>query len=172
MRVLTKTEALEWLPTGIECDLRNDLAFRNGKNRVIAVPLPDKPYRLPYLADLLVTGVFVEPFVESLVWFTDWGAGGDVSNRVGFKLLQAMNADPRPLIEAPARLLGPNEMVEAQSLLVLSILMGWDAYFIPVSGKYFIFNSNDEFTDVISSDDETHQRFLTALKDNWGGKEW
>jgi len=73
-----------------------------------------------------------------------------------------MNADPRPLIEAPARLLGPNEMVEAQSLLVLSILMGWDAYFIPVSGKYFIFKGNDEFTDVISSDDETHQRFLTA----------
>jgi len=79
MRVLTKTEALDWLPTGIEFDLRNDLAFRNGKNRVIAVPLPDKPYRLPYLADLLVTGVFVEPFVESLVWFTDWGAGGDVA---------------------------------------------------------------------------------------------
>jgi hypothetical protein len=91
---------------------------------------------------------------------------------VGFKFLQAMHTDTRPLIEAPARLFGPNEQIEAQSLLSLAILMGWDAYFVPMTGNYFVFNSNDEFTDVVSNDDETHQRFLAALKDNWGGKEW
>jgi hypothetical protein len=63
-------------------------------------------------------------------------------------------------------------MVEAQALLTLSIVMGWDAYFIPATWKYFIFNSNDEFTDVVSSDDETHQRFLATLKQDWGGQEW
>jgi hypothetical protein len=173
MQVLTKAEAMEWLPrSGSEFDLRGDLAFRNGKNHVIAVPLPDKAHRLPYLANLLVTGSYDSPFVESLLWFTDWGAGGDVSNRVGFKLLQSMHADPQPLIEAPARLFGPNERIEAQSLLTLAILMGWDAYFIPITGNYFIFNSNDEFTDVVSNDDETHQRFLAALQDDWDEKEW
>ena len=50
--------------------------------------------------------------------------------------------------------------------------MGWDAYFIPVPGNYFVANSNDEFTDVISRDDATHQRFLSVLQDGWGGKEW
>ncbi|MGZ4855994.1 MAG: hypothetical protein ACXV8X_14620 [Candidatus Angelobacter sp.] len=173
MQVLTKTEAMDWLPrSGSEFDPSGNLGFRSGQNHVIAVPLPDKAYRLPYLANLLVTGTYDSPFVESLLWFTDWGVAGEVSNRVGFKLLQAMHTDTRPLIEAPARLFSPNEEIEAQSLLTLSLLMGWDAYFIPVTGKYFVFNSNDDFTDVVSNDDQTHQRFLAALKDSWGGKEW
>jgi hypothetical protein len=173
MKVLTKTEAMDWLQrAGVECDANGDLAFRNGKNRVIAVPLPDKAYRLPYLANLLLTGTYDSLFVESLLWFTDWGAAGDVSNRVGFKLLQSMHADLRPLVEAPARLLAPNEQIEAQSLLTLAILMGWDAYFIPIRGNYFVFNSNDEFTDVVSNDDETHLRFIAALKDDWNGRAW
>ena len=173
MKVLTKTEASNWLPRAdIVCDAKGDLAFGSSKNRVIAVPLPDKAYRLPHLANLLVTGASDTPFGESLFWFTGWGVAGDTSNRVGFKLLQSMHADTRPLIEAPARLLGAHELVEAQSLLTLSILMGWDAYFIPVTGKYFIFNSNDEFTDVVSSDDATHQWFLAVLKEDWNGREW
>lgn len=173
MQVLTKTEAMDWLPrAGVERNADGDIAFRNGKNRVIAVPLPDKAYRLPYLANLLVTGTYDTPFVESLLWFTGWGAAGEVSNRVGFKLLQSMHADLRPLMEATARLFTPNEQIEAQSLLTLAILMGWDAYFIPTTGNYFVFNSNDEFTDVVSNDDETHLRFIAALKDDWNGKEW
>ena len=173
MQVLTKTEAMDWLPrAGVVCDADGDLAFRNGKNRVIAVPLPDKAYRVPYLANLLITGAGDKPFGESLFWFTDWGAAGEVSNRVGFKLLQSMHADTRPLIEAPARLFAPNEQIEAQSLLTLAILMGWDAYFIPIGGNYFVFNSNDEFTDVVSNDDETHLRFIAALKAHWNGRAW
>src|SRR6516165_8425793 len=122
MKVLTETEAIDWLQSaGIVCDAKGDLAFGNGKNRVIAVPLPHKAYRLPYLANLLVTGASDSPFGESLLWFTGWGVAGEVSNRVGFKLLQSMHADTGPLIEAPARLLGAYEMVEAQSLLTLSI---------------------------------------------------
>lgn len=173
MQVLTKTQAMHWLPrSGSEFDLRGDLGFRTGKNHVITVPLPDKAHRLPYLSNLLVTGSHDAPFVESLLLLTGWGAGGEISNRVGFNLLRAMHTDARTLIEAPARLFGPNEQIEAQSLLTLAILMGWDAYFIPITGDYFVFNSNDEFTDVVSNNDETHQRFLAALKDNWGGKEW
>ena len=114
MQALTANEAMDWLPrAGIVCDANGDLAIGNGKNRVIAVPLPDKAYRLPYLANLLVTGIGDTPFGESLLWFTGWGVAGEVSNRVGFKLLQSMHADTRPLIEAPARLLGAHEMVEA-----------------------------------------------------------
>lgn len=173
MRALTTSEAESWLPrAGVQRDLRGDLAFRNGKNLVVTVPLPDKAYRIPYLANLLLQEPYDSPFVESLVWFTDWGVGDEVSTRVGFRLLQAMHPDPRPLIEAPARVFDPTELVEAQSLLVLPILMGWDAYFLPATGKYFVFTSNDEFIDVVSSDEETHARFLAALRDGWAGKEW
>ena len=173
MKGLTKQEAATWLErAGLAQDQDGDIAFRAGKSLVITVPLPDKPYRLPYLADLLLTGHSSWAFVESLLWFTDWGAGGEISNRVGFHILQAMHPDPRPLIELPARLFSQDEKIAAQSHLVLPILMGWDAYFIPVTGRYFVFNSNDEFIDVVSNDDETHQRFLALLKDGWGAKEW
>lgn len=71
MKVLTKIEAENWLArTGVERDLRGDLAFRGGKNLVITVPLPSRPYRIPYLANLLLTGAHAGPFVESLLWFT------------------------------------------------------------------------------------------------------
>jgi len=171
MKGLTKQEAQNWLKqAGLAPDQDGDLAFAAGKNLVISVPLPEKPYRLPYLADLLLTDPSNSVFVESLLWFTDWGVGGEISNRVGFHFLQAMHPDPRPLIELPARLFGPDEKIAAQSHLVLPVLMGWDAYFIPVTGRYFVFNSNDEFVDVVSSDQETHKRFLALLKDSWGAK--
>jgi hypothetical protein len=86
MQVLTKADAMRWLPTsGPEFDVRGDLGFRSGKNHVIAVPLPDKAYRLPYLSNLLMTPSHHSPFVESLLWFTGWGVAGEISNRVGFK---------------------------------------------------------------------------------------
>ena len=173
MNGLTHQEATNWLPrAGLVQDQDGDVAFQTGKNLVIAVPLPEKPYRLPYLADLLLTGPSTSAFTESLLWFTDWGVGGEVSNRVGFHVLQGLYPDSRPLIELPARLFGPDERIAAQSHLVLPILMGWDAYFIPVTGRYFVFNSNDEFVDVVSNDEETHQHFLSLLKDGWGAKEW
>lgn len=172
MQVLNKSEAENWLSlAGMQRDKRNDLGFRNGGNLTTTVPLPSKPYRIPYLANLLITGAYVEPFVESLLWITDWGVAGEVSNRVGYKMVYALRADDRPLIDAPAHRLDSTEEVVAQSLLVVPILLGWDAYFIPVTGKYFVFTSNDEFIDVVSNDHETHARFLAALKESWGGQE-
>jgi hypothetical protein len=173
MKVMTTSEAESWAAkAGVERDLRGDLAFRHGTNLRTTVPLPDKSYRIPYLANLLVKESYDSSFVESLLWFTGWGVADELSNRVGFKLLQGMHFDPRPLLEAPARLFGPTELVEAQSLLVLPILMGWDAYFLPAHGKYYVFTSNDEFIDVVSCDEETHRRFLAALKDGWSAKPW
>ncbi|HZI58111.1 MAG TPA: hypothetical protein VFF39_15115 [Verrucomicrobiae bacterium] len=169
--MLTKTEAECWLPrAGLERDKNGDLGYRNGSNLRVIVPLPDKPYRLPYLANLVLTA-YMKPFVESLVWFTGWGAGGEVSNPVGFTIVQSLRGDSRPLIEAPAHLCQTTQQVEAQSLLVVAMLMGWDAYFIPASQRYFVFNSNDEFIDVVSNDAKTHERFLTVLAADWNGRE-
>lgn len=173
MQLLTESEAEDWLPNvGVKNDLRGDLGFPEGKNLVVRVPLPDKPYRIPYLTNLLLTGAYIEPFAESLLWFVDWGMWSQVNLRVGYKLIQSIRADYRPLIEVPAHLFSATEEVEAQSLLVVPILMGWDAYFIPVTGKYFVFTSHHDFIDVVSRDDETHQRFLKVLGDDWGGKEY
>jgi hypothetical protein len=173
MKVFTEAEAEAWLPrAGVELDNDGDLGYRHGRNLRVSIPLPDRARRIPYLANLLITGAYGAPFVESLVWMTDWGVAGEVSTRVGYKMVHSIRGDDRRLIDAPAHLLAASEEVEAQSLLVIPILMGWDAYYIPSRGNYFVANSNDEFTDVISRDEETHQRFLTVLKDGWGGKEW
>src|SRR5438270_11381656 len=117
MQILTKTEAEHWLPhAGVERDTRGDLGYRHGSNLQIMVPLPDKPYRLPYFANLLITAAYAEPFAESLVWISCWGVGGEVSNQVGFTIIRSLRGDPRPLIKAPAHLCQPTEQIEAQSL--------------------------------------------------------
>jgi hypothetical protein len=47
MQLLTESEAEDWLPNaGVKSDLRGDLGFPDGKNLVVRVPLPDKPYRI------------------------------------------------------------------------------------------------------------------------------
>ena len=59
MQVLTRTEAENWLPhAGLERDENGDLGYRNGRNLRVTVPLPDKSYRIPYLANLLLTGAY------------------------------------------------------------------------------------------------------------------
>jgi hypothetical protein len=82
------------------------------------------------------------------------------------ELLRATHGEHRPLIETPAHLFESDEVVEAQILLVLAILMSWDAYLVPDHGEFFVFNSHHEYIDVISKNLEIHERLLMHLK-NW-----
>jgi hypothetical protein len=85
MQVLTNAQAEEWLQrTGLEWDENGDLGYRHRSNLRVTVPLPEKSYRIPYLANLFITGAHVAPFVESLVWMAGWSVASEISNRVGY----------------------------------------------------------------------------------------
>jgi hypothetical protein len=42
---------------------------------------------------------------NSAVWMTDWGVAGEISNRVGYRMVYSIRGDDRLLIDAPAHLL-------------------------------------------------------------------
>ncbi len=77
--------------------------FGNGKNSVIAVPLPDKALPSRHTpANLLVTGASDTPFGESLLWFTDWGvAASQQPRRLQVASVNALRH--KTSFEAPAR---------------------------------------------------------------------
>src|ERR1700759_5586683 len=91
MKALTKLEAVDWLPAqGIQRDEDGHLSFAQGKNLIIRMPLPKKPYGIAYLANFLLTGSYEMPFSGGLMWLTDWGMWSEVSEQAAYKTFELM----------------------------------------------------------------------------------
>jgi hypothetical protein len=72
------------------------------------------------------------------------------------------------LIERPAHLFGSTEAVDAQALLTIAIVFGWDCYVIPENASYYAFTSHDEYLEVVSGNHDTHALFKERLN-SWAG---
>jgi hypothetical protein len=138
-----------------------DPAFR------LTLPLPKLPYQVAYLANALL------PYSESnelrpcLLWMTDWGIMSQVSERVAKSLVECFRSargETKPLINTPAHLFSETEAVDAQTLLTIAIVFGWDCYVIPEHGNYYALTSHDEYLEVVSSSAAIHERFRGELE--------
>jgi hypothetical protein len=78
--------------------------------------------------------------------------------------MRAASGEQKPLIEKPGQLFDSSEATALQSFLILPVLFSWDAYLAPQSGEYFVFNSHDEFVDVVSASQRTHERLFQDLQ--------
>ena len=98
---------------------------------------------------------------------TDWGIMGEVSERVAKSLVESFRSargERNLLIETPAHLFGETEAADAQTLLTIAIVFGWDCYVIPKHGKYYALTSHDEYLVVVSSSTASHQHFKGKLE--------
>jgi hypothetical protein len=133
----------------------------------LTLPLPQLPYQVVYLANALLPYSESYEFQPCLLWMTDWGIMGEVSERVAKSLVESFRSargERNLLIETPAHLFGETEATDAQTLLTIAIVFGWDCYIIPKHGKYYALTSHDEFLEVISGADATHERFKAELE--------
>jgi hypothetical protein len=120
----------------------------------ITLPLPKLPYQVAYLANALLPHSEDAAFQPCLLWITDWGIWSDVSERVVESLVESFRenrGELKPLIETPAHLFGCDELVDAQALLTLAVVFGWDCYVIPEHGNYYAFTSHDEYLQVVAA---------------------
>ena len=51
----------------------------------------------------------------------------------------------RPLIDAPAHLVAPDEIEDGISILTMSLFFLWDCHVLTASGRDVVFVSHDEF---------------------------
>lgn len=135
--------------------------------------LPKLPYQVSYLANDLLPYSENAEFQTCLLWITDWGIWSDTSERVANELVQSFRAthgETKPLMETPAHLFGRAEAAQAQTLLTIAIVFGWDCYAIPAHGNYYAFTSHDEYIAVVSSNSAIHEPFAKYLK-RWYSEE-
>jgi hypothetical protein len=133
----------------------------------LTLPLPQLPYQVAYLANALLPYSESAEFQPCLLWITDWGIWGEMSERVATALVECFRlarGERNLLIDTPAHLFGETEALDAQTLLTIAIVFGWDCYVIPQHGKHYALTSHDEYLEVVSTSTSIHERFKGDLQ--------
>lgn len=150
------------------CRINKSIYFPNANPTLrLTIPLPELPYQVAYLANALLPYSESAEFQPCLLWMTDWGIWSDVSERVAKSLVECFRStrgERNLLIETPAHLFGETEAADAQTLLTIAIVFGWDCYVIPEHGKYYALTSHDEYLEVVSSSNAVHEHFTGELE--------
>jgi len=149
------------------------LYFKGADVASIHVHYPKEPYRLMYLARLLGSLMHKEShFLHGLVWVSTWGVWDIGVEAIGLKMFERMRqskGENRPLESAPGTWFRHDELVDAVSILVQPMLVGWDAYYVPQwaagGDEYFVSVSHDSYIDVHTRTKETNERARDLLKD-------
>lgn len=139
----------------------------------LTLPMPEKPYQVAYLANALLPYSEALEMSPCLLWMTDFGFWSDVSERVAYSLVgcfRSSRGETAPLIEKPAHLFDSGEASDAQTLLTIAIVSGWDCYVIPENASYYAFTSHDEYLEVVSASPEIHASFKKQLS-SWAVRE-
>lgn len=150
------------------CRINKSIYFPNEDPALrLTLPLPQLPYQVAYLANALLPYSESDEFQPCLLWMTDWGIWSDVSERVAKSLVgcfRSTRGERNLLIETPAHLFGETEATDAQTLLTIAIVFGWDCHIIPKHGKYYALTSHDEYLEVVSSTKAIHGHFKGELE--------
>jgi len=164
MRLLGDDEAMQWCQSrGLSVDAKARMAHwepERGKTLGLTVPTGQSPGSMIAMARaclLIGTQDSSEPdFGGALVWLLDWDIWSDVTERAGeFLALEITRRDgdraDATLLEYPATLFAPNEIVAAQAFLSIPLLWGWDALVVPEPVRAAAFLSHDEGITIVSA---------------------
>ena len=150
------------------CSINKSIYFANENPALrLTLPLPHLPYQAAFLANALLPYSESAAFQPCLVWMTDWGVWSEVSERVAKSLAESFRSargERNPLIDTPAHLFGETEAADAQTLLTIAIVFGWDCYVVPEHGKYYALTSHDEYLEVVCQSTALHERFKEELE--------
>jgi hypothetical protein len=110
-------------------------------------------------------------FRGAQLWLTTWGVWDSQVEAAGFKMLDQVrrsHGEERSLGSAPVHLFRDYEFIEAVCGLLLPMIVGWDAYYVPqwADGHldYFVFVSHDSFLDIEVPTPEIRKKALSSLR--------
>jgi hypothetical protein len=73
--------------------------------------------------------------------------------------------EKRPLIEAPAHLLTPDEAEDSVSIIAVALLFIWDCHILTASGRDAVFVSHDEIGWFASRDSSVAESARARLEE-------
>jgi hypothetical protein len=156
----------------LRCEGRR-LSFVDPGGKTIRIDLRvEEPHRLVYLARLLAHLDYEEiDFRGALLWLTTWGVWNPQVEAIGLKMLEQFRrsyGENRSVESAPGHLFRDGEFTAAVCCLLPSMIVGWDAYYVPQWAyghlDYFLSVSHDSCLDIEVRTPEFYKRALTALR--------
>ena len=165
MNALTLESAKEWCTNR---EVHGDLENRRIYPFRFSITLEEKPSDVVLLTDYLVPSWEESPFQGGLLWVTEFNIWGANSEKTGLAMLKHMRSGHREsatLSEKPAQFFGAEELYEAHAFLLLPILFGWDALWVPDSGSYVVSMGHHGTATVISRGRHTYDELLLRMKD-------
>ncbi len=174
MKALSKQEARAWCEArSIRVTANDFLYYDLARRDCIVMELPERAYQVPTLANALLPYGEESPFRGALLWIRSWGVWTEHSERAGLRIVERIRfagGETRSLDEAPGTLFDATELVDLHACFIQPLLMGWDAFLIPLTGDYFIATSHDEITCVVARTRELHVKLFQQLQ-NWNPQE-
>lgn len=177
MKLLSDAEAARWCAMlGLEVQAdggtpRIRFAAGGSSHLRISVPVHARDL-LTFAYVALMSAIATDDeldFQGALLWLTDWDIWSATTERVGLELLKELRAEDLlkgDLRSAPAHLLAADEIIRAQSLLLLPLLFLWDAFYVPPAGGLLCAVSHHGFVDIHARDASTlarlRERFARA----------
>ena len=161
MEILAANDASRWCEDhGIGSPQPSSIfepGFSSGTRTKFQIVIPaSPPDRIALANALLVPSILetgLEEFQGGLFWMTDYDIWSETIERVGLQLLEMQFAPFRN--DQPARLFTPDELVDAQIALGLTLLFEWDAFFAPELTNRVVFVSHHGYVEVhVQSDDD------------------
>jgi hypothetical protein len=173
MKLLDEREATAWLAqrgtkvTGKDSDYigTRNLVFESGVLHCFRVMTKGlNPRALQGLAYSMTTPWDDGPFAGGLLWIRETGIWNEHSEGTAAMTIKLMNIGLTGQPEGSKySLFDGNELFEMHAYLLVTLIAGWDAYFIPDHRDYFIQTHHHGYLEFVSSSkDEFDKKFAFA----------
>ena len=126
--------------------------------------IPEDAGRRVWLAKLLLS--IINPTAELLMQIGDWSVWPSGQHMPLFERFRQSFGDHRPLIEAPAHVLGAAEKDDSASILIISVLFLWNCHVLAEGGKEAFFVSHDEYGWFAARETARLNQIRTALTES------
>jgi len=177
MLVLSDSETQNWLATfpprtmeDVHFDARGPF-FPDLNASCIDLEYPRKVEQLPYLARQLATiGYEEHDFRGALLCFTNWGVWNPAEEKIGYRLVEALHSaagQPKSFEAGPGHRFRADELNETIGMLLLPMIFGWDAVYLPQwsygTDQFFLHVSHDSYVTVVTRTKEFHDKAFDLL---------
>lgn len=164
MRIVDKTEAMEWLSLRGITDSEGRIAkslFPRQATRYIEKDSGAKTGFARVLAS------HFSEFDESMLWIDEWGIWPTSENHDLFNGYRQSLGETRPVRDRPAHICTPTDEAAVFSLLSMVLYFVWGAVLAASSGEVVVRISHDEWVDVYAKDVTEHEEDLFATVKAW-----